>query len=984
MVSSMAATCSPTSLQLRLAMNCHNRQIPPPTQTRRWMRNKEVGSGSFRFLFLPQNERRFDGGSCVGSSSAADNFAGWSDSDHDSDQSIENQRKKWLRGIVGAGVAGVILFAGLTFAALSLSKWSTSRPKQQIEPFTTMEPFTTQQEVSLASDKEDDKVEESKSEDRNDSDLESKTDIQTDLSSFPELNEAPSENVLVDSTEISTVDNVDYATRVSGTSNNDSLQEDLRYESIFDDKSVAPEMTPSSENLPSSEINASSPVSTFEVDKNPVYVEPSNLPDITNLNTDHQSELPVSKINENSDPSSDSFTSTVLEPNEPMGVNISDSSPMDSSSEPQIVPEDDTEAVASLSTKENVDLSNTTQNSAERNSSSLEVNYLDESAFSGTLSEFANQKGIIAHNEMKESKPFSELPTPEISFSSAGIPAPSAVSAALQVLPGKVLVPAVVDQLQGQTFAALQVLKVIEADVQPSDLCTRREYARWLVAASSVLSRSTVSKVYPAMYIENVTELAFDDITPDDPDFSSIQGLAEAGFISSKLSNHDLLSSSVENQGPFYFAAESPLSRQDLVSWKMALDKRQLPEADKKMLYKLSGFRDIDKINPDAWPALVADLSAGDQGIISLAFGCTRLFQPDKPVTKAQAAVALATGEASDTVSEELARIEAESVAENAVSAHNALVAQVEQDINESFEKELSVEREKINAVEKMAEEARCELERLRAEREKDGVALMKERIAIESEMEFLSKLRREVEEQLQSLLSNKVEISYEKERISKLQKEAESEKQEISRLQYDLEVERKALSMARAWAEDEAKRAREQAKALEEARYRWEKHGIKVVVDSSLDEESSTGVTWLTAGKQVSSVEGTVNRAENLVDKLKLMADNVKGKSREVIDKIIQKVQVLISILREWVAKAYAETKELKEATISKTRGSIQELQQNTTEFSFAIKEKARGSMQELRQHTADFSLAVKESTKRVAEDCREGVEKLTQKFKS
>jgi hypothetical protein len=327
-------------------------------------------------------------------------------------------------------------------------------PKQQ------MEPFTTQQEVSLASDKEDDKVEESKSEDRNDSDLESKTDIQTDLSSFPELNEAPNENVLGDSTETSTVDNVDYATRVSGTGNNDSFQEDLQYESSFDDKSVAPEMTPSSENLPSSEINASSPVSTFEVDKNPVNVEPSNVPDITNLNTDHQSELPVSKINENYDPSSDSFTSTVLEPKEPMGVNISDSSPMDTSSEPQIVPEDDTEAVASLLTKENLDLSNTTQNSAERNSSSLEVNYLDESDFSGTVSDFANQ-AIIANNEMKESEPFFELPTPEISFSSAGIPAPSAVSAALQVLPGKVLVPAVVDQLQGQTFAALQVLKVL-------------------------------------------------------------------------------------------------------------------------------------------------------------------------------------------------------------------------------------------------------------------------------------------------------------------------------------------------------------------------------------------------------------------------------------------------------------------------------------------------------------------------------------------
>ncbi|KAJ6294670.1 hypothetical protein OIU76_022703 [Salix suchowensis] len=476
----MAATCSPTSLQLRLAMNCYNRRVSPPTRTRPWMRNMEVGSGS---LFLPQNERRFNGDSWIVSSSAADNFAGWSDSDHDSDQSIENQRKKWLGGTVGAGVAGVILFAGLTFAALSLSKWSTSRPKQQIEP------FTTQQEVSLASDKEDDKVEESKSEASNDSDLESKTD------------------------------NVDYATSASGTGNNDSFQEDLQYETSFDDKSVGPEMTPSSEILPSSEIDASFPVSTFEVDNTPVKVEPSNVPDITNLNTDHKTELVVSKINENSDPSLNSYTSTVREPNEPVGVNISDSSPMNTSSEPQIVPEDDTEAVASFLTKENLNLSNATQNSADRNSSALEVNYLDESDFSGTVSEFAN-------NEMKESKQFFELPTPEISFSSAGIPAPSAVSAALQVLPGKVLVPAVVDQLQGQTFAALQVLKVIEADDQPSDLCTRREYARWLVAASSALSRSTVSKVYPAMYIENVTELAFDDIKPDDPDF----------FIHSRLS----------------------------------------------------------------------------------------------------------------------------------------------------------------------------------------------------------------------------------------------------------------------------------------------------------------------------------------------------------------------------------------------------------------------------------------------------------------
>lgn len=137
-------------------------------------------------------------------------------------------------------------------------------------------------------------------------------------------------------------------------------------------------------------------------------------------------------------------------------------------------------------------------------------------------------------------------------------------------------------------------------------------------------------------------------------------------------------------------------------------------------------------------------------------------------------------------------------MAENAVAAHSALVAEVEKDINASFEKELSLEREKIDVVEKMAKEARLELERLRAEREEDNIALMKERAAVESEMEILSRLRRDVEEQLQSLMSSKAEISYEKERTSQLRKEAENENQEIARLQYELEVERKALSMAR------------------------------------------------------------------------------------------------------------------------------------------------------------------------------------------
>ena len=126
------------------------------------------------------------------------------------------------------------------------------------------------------------------------------------------------------------------------------------------------------------------------------------------------------------------------------------------------------------------------------------------------------------------------------------------------------------------------------------------------------------------------------------------------------------------------------------------------------------------------------------------------------------------------------------------------MIEEVEKDINASFEKELLLEREKIDAVQKMADEAIREVESLRAEREEQNVVLIKERAIVESEMEVLSRLRRELEEQLQNVMSNKVELSYEKERIEKLKKETEEENQAITRLQYELEVERKALSMAR------------------------------------------------------------------------------------------------------------------------------------------------------------------------------------------
>ncbi|KAK6121705.1 hypothetical protein DH2020_044573 [Rehmannia glutinosa] len=889
-------TFCPSSFQLKLALG--SRKYPlafvrtrfPELDRRRVnfvsmvVRNSDVNGNGL--------ERRGSGNSSWANlNSSADGFSGWANADAEG-QSGDSKPKKSLLGILGTGAAGVLLVAGLTFAALSMSKRGTSGEFFCLSTIKIllsekeMVPLTTQQEKSLSSDDNPNQVEEQKN--------------------------GEEVGMLESSSEESKTD-----------------------------KPPTSDITGGSLALPSIQSN-----------------------DGKNIVTDHPNV--VSSLNERENSNLSLNPSSVG----PSMLNISDKSELDAVMESSVIDEEFVESRSVLSTSDvqgskelltvDVGPSKLLEVSVDGDDQSPTGGNPNGTASTGAplvpevAYQSANEHLENDYNDISVSQPFIDSKNPGNFFTSAGIPAPSVVSAALQPPPGKVLVPAVIDQLQSQALSALQVLKVIEDDVQPGDLCTRREYARWLVLASSALSRNATSKVYPAMYIENVSELAFDDITPEDPDFPSIQGLAEAGLIASKLSRRDMQSHGDEDPSPIYFSPESPISRQDLVSWKMALEKRQLPVVDKKILQQFSGFIDIDKIHPDAWPALVADLAAGEQGIITLAFGYTRLFQPEKPVTKAQAAIALSTGDASAIVSEELARIEAESMAEKAVTAHSVLVAQVEKDLNARYEKELLLEREKINAVEKMAEEARREVEKLRSAREEESLSLMKERAAVDSEMEVLSKLRREVEEQLQTLMSDKLEISYEKERMNKLRRDAETENQEITRLQYELEVERKALSMARAWAEDEAKRAREQAKALDEARGRWEKQGLKVIVDDDLREEAEAGVTWLAAEKQF-SVEETIERSENLVDKLKKMADEVRGKCKDTINKIIEKIVLLISNLKK-----------------------------KAVELKNAAKSRLDDSLQGAKYNSAGLTSAVKESAKRVAGDWKEGVERLSQKFKT
>jgi S-layer homology domain len=166
---------------------------------------------------------------------------------------------------------------------------------------------------------------------------------------------------------------------------------------------------------------------------------------------------------------------------------------------------------------------------------------------------------------------------------------------------------------------------------EPGKTITRREYARWLVAANNAMHANN-----PAKQIRLASESsqpAFSDLPKTNPDFPVIQGLAEAGLIPSPLSG---------DSTEVLFRPDAPLTREQLILWKLPLDTRQaLPAANLEAVKQTWGFQDVGKIDPKALRAVLADFQNGEQSNIRRVFGYTTLFQPKKPVTRAEAAAAL-------------------------------------------------------------------------------------------------------------------------------------------------------------------------------------------------------------------------------------------------------------------------------------------------------------------------------------------------------
>jgi len=220
-------------------------------------------------------------------------------------------------------------------------------------------------------------------------------------------------------------------------------------------------------------------------------------------------------------------------------------------------------------------------------------------------------------------------PTPEVVTSPEPSPTPVVV-ANLTSVP---------TALQPLVQEVLNLGVIPASEVQLEQPVTRRQFARWLMAVQQRLYHDQIERqVRPAT---RGSPPVFTDVPRSDPDFSAIQGLAEAGMIPSRLTSPT---------APTRFQPDQPLTRATLVTWKVSLDvSGTLPPATVADVEKTWGFQDAATLDPLALAALVADYGHAPSTVRRV-WGRTRLFLPQKMVSQAQALAALWSIGSGDTL----------------------------------------------------------------------------------------------------------------------------------------------------------------------------------------------------------------------------------------------------------------------------------------------------------------------------------------------
>ncbi|CAB4295546.1 unnamed protein product [Prunus armeniaca] len=409
--------------------------------------------------------------------------------------------------------------------------------------------------------------------------------------------------------------------------------------------------------------------------------------------------------------------------------------------------------------------------------------------------------------------------SPEIVLTSVSQNTTSASTEKLE----RIIIPAAVDSTQQEALKVLKKLKIIEDDVKADELCTRREYARWIVRINSSLERNAKHRLVPSVSLAGSAITAFNDVSVEDLDFLSIQALAEAGVIPSKLSQKSSNYDGLKDHGNINFSPERFISRQDLIDWKAHLEYDFLPGVIEKISTTTTvGFMDVKEISSEAPAGLYTDMLAEENSILRKVFGQCRRFQPNKPSTKAQAAVALASGRITEAIASELLRIKAENSARKAEMEDIRSELLDREDIQRFWNDKLNEEKTRGLEMEKAYLAALSDLEQEKILQEKNFAEILKEKAAMECQKQLLLSLKEEVNEISEKLASERSTYVAEKCDLQDMLSDLETKQESMLDAKSILEAEIEAIRILRSWVEDEARKSQARAKVLEEVGRRW------------------------------------------------------------------------------------------------------------------------------------------------------------------
>lgn len=181
-----------------------------------------------------------------------------------------------------------------------------------------------------------------------------------------------------------------------------------------------------------------------------------------------------------------------------------------------------------------------------------------------------------------------------------------------------------------------------------------------------------------------------------------------------------------------------------------------------------------------------------------LCVGYSRRFQPDKPVTKAQVAVALVSGRMSEAIHVELARVESERLSLEAELQEIRSELMLKGDIERFWEEKVSQEKARGAIVGRHLMEVMAALEEERRNQEDGWPEFLKEQAALDCQQKLLTNLKVEVDDMSNMLMSEKEKFLIEQINLEEQFAESLARKDAVVEAKSVLEAEIEAVRIFR------------------------------------------------------------------------------------------------------------------------------------------------------------------------------------------